>query len=84
MPVQRASTHLDTVEIGLAAGLEIRMLELPHIVLDLAGIFVDVFDLLSVGYREMKRQSAHFGEAVLVQLPYKARKVGMPERLGPA
>lgn len=83
-------THLDAVQVGLSASLEIWVLKLPHILLDLTRVFVRVLDLnidiSSSGTlgRRAKSSLTNLGEPVLVELPDKAGKVGMPECLGTA
>lgn len=37
--------HFDTVELGLAPGLEVWVGELPDVLLDLSRVVVDVLDL---------------------------------------
>lgn len=67
--------HFDTVEIGLAATLEVRVGELPDVLFDLSRIVVDMFDLASQTRHEELRNVLTLEKPYLLSCRTKLEKL---------
>jgi hypothetical protein len=67
--------HFDTVEIGLAATLKVRVGELPDVLLNLSRIVINMFNLVSQDRYEELRNALTLEKPYLLSCRTKLEKL---------